>query len=137
MAPKGPYRITSSTVAAVKHAGGTIVEQPSAFSGGRRFVGNHDLDDASGPDAWSHVRGPMNFDFSYGRRHFVVLNGAPGAVGSVDIPADGEVEGPREEALTFLESSFESADAPHRVADAHAAISAGTTSRTPLALPAG
>jgi hypothetical protein len=101
------------------------------------IVGSHDLDDASGPDAWSHVRGPMNFDFSYGRRHFVVLNGAPGAVGSVDIPADGEVEGPREEALTFLESSFESADAPHRVADAHAAISAGTTSRTPLALPAG
>jgi hypothetical protein len=136
MAPKGPYRITSSTVAAVKHAGGTIVEQPSAFSGGRRFVGNHDLDDASGPDAWSHVRGPMNFDFSYGRTHFVVLNGAPGA-GWVNIPVDGEVEGPREEALTFLESSFESADAPHRVADAHAAISAGTTSRTPLALPAG
>jgi Calcineurin-like phosphoesterase len=82
-------------------------------------VGNHDLDDASGPDAWSRFHGPMNFDFAYGHTHFVVVNGAPGEVGEVDIPVDGEVEGPREEALAFLDRSLEAADAPHRVVLMH------------------
>lgn len=27
-------------------------------------VGNHDLDDEGGRDAWSRVHGPMNFDFT-------------------------------------------------------------------------
>jgi Calcineurin-like phosphoesterase len=82
-------------------------------------VGNHDLDDPSGPAAWSHVHGPMNFDFTYGHTHFVALNGAPGEAGEVDIPSDGEVEGPREEALAFLDRSLEAADAPHRVVLTH------------------
>jgi Calcineurin-like phosphoesterase len=83
------------------------------------LVGNHDLDDPSGPEAWSQVHGPMNFDFAYGHTHFVALDGAPGEVGSVEISLDGEVEGPREEALTFLETSLESADASHRVVLTH------------------
>jgi hypothetical protein len=45
----------------------------------------------------------MNFDFAYGHTHFVVLNGAPGEVGEVDIATDVPVEGPRDEALDFLE----------------------------------
>ena len=82
-------------------------------------VGNHDLDDEAGPEAWSRVHGPMNFDFAYGHTHFVVLDGAPGEVGEVDIRVDVPVEGPRGEALEFLERSLEAADAPHRVVLTH------------------
>ena len=81
-------------------------------------VGNHDLDDEGGPDAWSQVHGPMNFDFAYGNTHFVAINGAPGEVGEVDIATDVPV-GPREEALEFLDRSLEAADAPHRVVMTH------------------
>jgi Calcineurin-like phosphoesterase len=82
-------------------------------------VGNHDLDDEGGPDAWSQVHGPMNFDFAYGNTHFVAIDGAPGEVGEVDIATDVPVEGPREDALEFLERSLEAADAPHRVVLTH------------------
>jgi hypothetical protein len=82
-------------------------------------VGNHDLDDEAGPDAWSRVHGPTNFDFAYGNTHFVAIDGAPGEVGEVDIPTDVPVAGPREEALEFLERSLEAADAPHRVVLTH------------------
>jgi Calcineurin-like phosphoesterase len=88
-------------------------------------VGNHDLDDAGGPDAWAQVHGPMNFDFAYGNTHFVVLNGAPGEVGEIDIRVDVPVEGPREEALAFLERSLEAADAPNRVVLTHMPPSLG------------
>jgi hypothetical protein len=67
-------------------------------------VGNHDLDDEGGPDAWEQVHGPMNFDFRCGHTHFGAIKGAPGEVGEVVIPDDPE--GPREDALEFL-------DAPH------------------------
>jgi Calcineurin-like phosphoesterase len=82
-------------------------------------VGNHDLDSPDGPEAWSKVHGPMNFDFAYGHTHFVVLDGAPGEVGEVDIDTDVPVEGPRDEALEFLERSLEAADVPHRVVLTH------------------
>jgi hypothetical protein len=82
-------------------------------------VGNHDLDHGAGPDAWSRVHGPMTFDFAYGHTHFVVLNGAPGEVGEIDIATGVPVEGPRDEALDFLERSLEAADSPHRVVLTH------------------
>ena len=82
-------------------------------------VGNHDLDDEGGPEAWSRAHGPMNFDFAYSHTHFVAINGAPGEVGEVDIATDVPVEGPREEALEFLERSLGAADAPHRVVLTH------------------
>jgi Calcineurin-like phosphoesterase len=82
-------------------------------------VGNHDLDDEGGPDAWLQVHGPMNFDFAYGNTHFVAIDGAPGEVGEVDIATDVPVEGPCEDALEFLERSLEAADTPHRVVLTH------------------
>jgi Calcineurin-like phosphoesterase len=82
-------------------------------------VGNHDLDDAAGPEAWGRVHAAMNFDFAYGHTHFVAINGAPGEVGEVEIATDVPVEGPREEALAFLERSLEAADVPHRVVLTH------------------
>jgi hypothetical protein len=78
-------------------------------------VGNHDLDDAGGEDAWAQVHGPMNFDFAHGNTHFVAIDGAPGELGGVVVPVDGPIKGPREEALAFLERSLEAADAPQRV----------------------
>jgi hypothetical protein len=80
-------------------------------------VGNHDLDDEGGPDAWEQVHGPMNFDFSCGHTHFVAINGAPGDVGEVVIPDDPE--GPGAEALAFLDASLEAADGPNRVVLTH------------------
>jgi hypothetical protein len=80
-------------------------------------VGNHDLDDERGLDAWDQVHGPMNFDFGYGHTHFVAINGAPGDVGEVVIPEDAE--GPREEALAFLDRSLEAAKTPNKVVLTH------------------
>jgi hypothetical protein len=80
-------------------------------------VGNHDLDDEGGPSVWEEVHGPMNFDFSHGHTHFVAINGAPGDVGEVVIPEDPE--GPREEALAFLDASLDAAQAPNRVVLTH------------------
>jgi hypothetical protein len=57
--------------------------------------------------------------YSHGHTHFVVLNGAPGEVGEVDIATDVPVEGPRDEALDFLDRSLAAADVPHRVVLAH------------------
>jgi hypothetical protein len=84
------------------------------------IVGNHDLDSASGSDAWAAVHGPVNFQFGYGHTRFVAIHAAPGAVGEVEIPNRGEgIEGPREEDLAFLEASLEAAPEPHRVVLMH------------------
>jgi hypothetical protein len=81
-------------------------------------VGNHDLDDPGGRDAWSQVHGPVNYDFAHGHTRFVVLDAAPGELGESDIdPA--RVEGPREEALEFLEAALAAAPEPHRVVLMH------------------
>jgi hypothetical protein len=82
-------------------------------------VGNHDLDDEGGPDAWARVHGPMNFDFVHGHTHFAAIDGAPGEVGDTVIPVGQEIEGPGEQALAFLERSLEAADVPNRVVLTH------------------
>jgi hypothetical protein len=85
-------------------------------------VGNHDLDDPSGPDAFARVHGPMNFDFAYGHTRFVVIHGEPGIPGVVEVPgADTPegTEGPRDEDLAFLERSLAVAAEPHRVVLLH------------------
>jgi hypothetical protein len=48
-------------------------------------IGNHDLDDPSGPEAWAEIHGPRNFDFAYGHTRFVVLDAAPGRVGELAV----------------------------------------------------
>ena len=40
-------------------------------------IGNHDLDDPSGPEAWAEIHGPRNFDFAYGHTRFIALDAAP------------------------------------------------------------
>ena len=82
-------------------------------------VGNHDLDDEAGPEAWARAHGAVSFDFAHGNTHFVVLNGAPGEVGEVEIDVGVPVEGPREEALEFLDRSLDAAATAHRVVMTH------------------
>jgi hypothetical protein len=83
-------------------------------------IGNHDLDDPSGPDAWAEIHGPRNFTFAHGHTRFVVLDAAPGLVGEIVVETAEGVAGPREEALAFLDASLRDAAEPHRVVLMHA-----------------
>jgi hypothetical protein len=85
-------------------------------------VGNHDLDDKGGPEAFERVHGPMNFHFGHGHTRFVVLDAAPGAPGEIQVPGYGTpegTEGPRAEALAFLDETLAGADEPNRVVLMH------------------
>ena len=75
-------------------------------------VGNHDLDDPQGREAWTQTHGPANFQFSYGHTRFIALDAAPTET------AQGTV-GPDEEALSFLADCLEAADEPFRVVLLH------------------
>ena len=71
-------------------------------------VGNHDLDDPGGRDAWAQLHGPANFEFGYGHTRFVAIDAAP----------DGD-RGPGDEALAFLDAALARASEPHRVVLMH------------------
>ena len=82
-------------------------------------VGNHDLDDASGREAWERVHGPMNFDFGHGHTRFVAIHAAsrPGRHDERESPE--AVEGPQREDLEFLESALSAAAEPNRIVLMH------------------
>ncbi len=85
-------------------------------------LGNHDVDNESGPAEFARLHGPANFDFSYGNTHFVVLRSVPGVPGEIDISgADSPegIEGPRDEDLAFLDRSLTGATEPLRVVLMH------------------
>jgi hypothetical protein len=82
-------------------------------------VGNHDLDDPVGPEAFARFHGPSNFDFGYGHTRFVVLHAEPGVVGRIEVEAEAGLEGPREEDLAFLDERLRAAEEPHRVVLMH------------------
>jgi Calcineurin-like phosphoesterase len=82
-------------------------------------IGNHDLDDPSGPEAWAEIHGPRNFDFAYGHTRFVVLDAAPGRVGEVDIDISGGYAGPDETALAYLADRLAAAEEPHKIVLMH------------------
>jgi hypothetical protein len=58
-------------------------------------VGNHDLDDESGPDSFARFHGPVNFGFGYGHTRFVAIHAEPGVAGMVDVPGSGRRREPR------------------------------------------
>lgn len=85
-------------------------------------VGNHDLDDASGPQSFAGVHGPWNFTFAHGHTRFVVLHAEPGVPGEVEVrgaETPEGLEGPRQEDLAFLERTLEAAEEPNRVVLMH------------------
>jgi hypothetical protein len=79
-------------------------------------IGNHDLDDPGGPDAWARVHGPRNFEFGYGHTRFVAIDAAPGAVGETVIET---TEGPSADVLEFLGERLAAAPEPHKVVLMH------------------
>ena len=85
-------------------------------------VGNHDLDDESGPEVFERIHGPMNFDFSCGHTRFVAIHAEGSDPGRADLPGYGTPEGtrgPREDDLAFLEDRLAAADEPNRVVLMH------------------
>jgi Calcineurin-like phosphoesterase len=86
-------------------------------------VGNHDLDDPGGREAWARIHGPANFAFACGHTRFVALDAAPGDVG--DMVVGDDPEGPDEEALAFLDRTLEAAAEPNRVVLMHMPPSLG------------
>ena len=82
-------------------------------------IGNHDLDDPSGSEAWAEIHGPRNFDFAYGHTRFIALDAAPGEVGEVDIDISGGYAGPDETALAYLADRLAAAEEPHKIVLMH------------------
>lgn len=85
-------------------------------------VGNHDLDDERGAEAFVRVHGPASFSFAHGHTRFVVLHAEPGVPGQVEVPGTGTpagTEGPREADLAFLERALAAAEEPNRVVLMH------------------
>jgi hypothetical protein len=85
------------------------------------IVGNHDLDDPAGRDAFLQVHGALNFTFACGRTRFVALHSQPTEPGRMDIDPDAAegIAGPRDEDLAFLAKTFAAAHEPHRVVLMH------------------
>jgi hypothetical protein len=84
------------------------------------LVGNHDLEDPSGPAAWTAVHGPMNFHFAYGNTRFVAIDGASGHAGELGDTTPPDTAGPSVEALRFLDETLAATSEPHRVVLLHA-----------------
>jgi hypothetical protein len=84
------------------------------------LVGNHDLEDASGWDAWRAVHGTANFQFAYGGTRFVAIDGASGHAGAPYDTTPPDTAGPSVEALAFLDGALAAASEPHRVVLLHA-----------------
>ena len=84
------------------------------------LIGNHDLEDPRGAEAFSAVHGPTNFHFAYGNTRFVAIDGASGQVGKRGDTTPPDTAGPGVEALRFLDDALAAATEPHRVVLLHA-----------------
>jgi hypothetical protein len=83
-------------------------------------IGNHDLDDPTGPEAWAEVHGPTNFQFAYGNTRFVAIHAAPGEAGEIVVTTDAGTAGPGDEALANLDGALAAAREPHKIVLMHA-----------------
>ncbi|MFL5943837.1 MAG: metallophosphoesterase family protein [Gaiellaceae bacterium] len=82
-------------------------------------VGNHDLDDAEGHDAWEELHGPMNYDFACGHTRFVAIH-AVMRIGRHDREEPPEaIEGPTLEDLEYLDGALRNASEPNCVVLMH------------------
>jgi Calcineurin-like phosphoesterase len=70
-------------------------------------VGNHDLDDEGGWEAFARLHGPVNFDFGHGHTRFIALH------------SQVRTDGPRDEDLEFLDARLAAAAEPNRVVLMH------------------
>src|SRR3954454_6575318 len=82
-------------------------------------VGNHDLDDSRGWEAWEAVHGPMNFEFGHSHTRLVAIHAAS-RPGRHDVREPPEaVEAPRQEDLEFLDSALDRAEEPNPIVLMH------------------
>jgi hypothetical protein len=84
------------------------------------LVGNHDLEDPGGAEAWTAVHGPANFHFACGHTRFVAIDGASGQKGELGDTTPPNTAGPSVEALRFLDDTLAATSEPHRVVLLHA-----------------
>jgi hypothetical protein len=84
------------------------------------LIGNHDLEDPGGPEAWAAVHGPRNFHFAHGTTRFVAIDGASGQVGDLGDTTPPDTAGPSVEALRFLDEVLATTSEPNRVVLTHA-----------------
>jgi hypothetical protein len=84
------------------------------------LIGNHDLEDPGGGEAWTAVHGPRNFHFAYGHTRFVAIDGASGQVGELGDTTPAETAGPSVEALRFLDETLAATTERQRVVLTHA-----------------
>lgn len=84
------------------------------------LIGNHDLENQAGGDAWAEVHGPRNFTFACRDTRFVAIDGASGEDGEIEDTTRIDMAGPGQDALTFLEAALADAREPHRVVLTHA-----------------
>jgi len=84
------------------------------------LIGNHDLEDARGPESWTAAHGPRNFHFAYGNTRFVAIDGASGQAGELGDTTPPDTAGPGVEALRYLDDTLAAATEPNRVVLTHA-----------------
>jgi hypothetical protein len=84
------------------------------------LIGNHDLEHARAPEAWTASHGPRNFEFAYGNTRFVAIDGASGQTGDLGDTTPPDTAGPSVEALRFLDDTLAATSEPHRVVLLHA-----------------
>jgi hypothetical protein len=84
------------------------------------LIGNHDLEDPRGAEAWAAVHGPVNFQFACGDTRFVAIDGASGQAGELGDTTPPDTAGPSVEALRFLDDTLTATAEPHRVVLLHA-----------------
>lgn len=84
------------------------------------LIGNHDLEHARAPEAWTAIHGPRNFQFAYGNTRFVAIDGASGQTGDLGDTTPPDTAGPSVEALRFLDDTLAATSEPHRVVLLHA-----------------
>jgi hypothetical protein len=84
------------------------------------LMGNHDLEDPGGAEAWTAVHGPRNFHFAYGDTRFVAIDGASGQAGELGDTTPPDTAGPSVEALRYLDDTLAATSEPHRVVLMHA-----------------
>lgn len=84
------------------------------------LIGNHDLEDPRGAEAWTAVHGPRNFHFAYGTTCFVAIDGASGQAGELGDTTPSDTAGPSVEALRFLDETLAATTERHRIVLTHA-----------------
>src|SRR3954463_15406400 len=76
------------------------------------LIGNHDLEDPRGGEAWTAVHGPRNFQFGHGSTRFVAIDGASGQAGPLGDTTPPDTAGPGAAPPRVLDAALAPAPPP-------------------------